>query len=293
MLSIKNTRLYVDKIRIMGKKNNTFIYLIIFVCIVMLLNGAVVRKNPPKTKTNVVPAGGPNYEQMFSDGKLRIAIFWGYDHPRDTIIKSLPAFTALNGKRLFYRGYPISIEIGMITQIDKDPRGIFKTALEDPSVDVVIYSGHARYGTGMAFSAIDDIFRCGNGDMIEDRHTKPYKIVKAGSEDLDATVFPRSYKLIFLNCCDSGGHFRDSWQKRFVECNAPVDLLTVEEPVFNFYDYKRVLDLLQDLVVFADWGKIKTRYDSEIYKRKNKLIIDTVQERYSQQVMRKAQLTAP
>lgn len=277
----------------MNKKYYAFIYLIILTASIMLLNGAAVRKNPSKTKSNFTPAGGPNYEQMFADGKLRIAIFWGYDHPRDTIIKSLPAFTALNGKRLFYKGYPIKIEVGMITQIDKNPKEIFKTALEDPSVDVVIYSGHARYGTGMAFAAIDDIFRCGNGDMIEDRHTKPYKIVKAGSEDLDETVFPRSYKLIFLNCCDSGGHFRDSWQKRFLECHAPVDLLTVEEPVFNFYDYKRVLDLLQDLVVFADWNKIKTHYDSEVYKRRNKLIIDTVHDRYSNQVLRNAQLNTP
>ena len=249
-----------------------------FIClllIALILNGAAVRRTVQRTTNDTLPIGSPNYEAMFGDGKLRIAIFWGYDHPRDTIIGSLPIFTTLNGKKLFYKGLPVTIEVGMITQIDKNPKNIFKMALEDPTVDIVIYSGHARYGGGMAFSSLNDIFKCGNGDFIEDRHKKPYKIIKATSEDLDSTIFPNNYKIVFLNCCDSDGHFRESWKRRFFECGSPIELLTVEYPVFNFYDHKRVLNLLQNMLTFADWKTIKSHYDSEIYKRRNRLIVDS------------------
>ncbi len=225
-----------------------------FFCLAMvaiLLNGAAVRRSVERGAKDVIPKGQPNYEAMFADGKLRIAVFWGWDHPRDTIMGSFPAFETLNGKRLYYRGKPVLIEIGMITQINQNPKGIFKKALEDPTIDVVIYSGHARYGGGMAFSSMDDIFKCGNGDLIEDRH-------------------------VMLNCCDSQGHFRQSWGNRFRECSAPIDLLTVEFPVFNLYDHRRVLNLLRDLLSFSDWKTVKKHYDSEVHKRNNRLIIDPV-----------------
>jgi hypothetical protein len=164
----------------------------------------------------------------------------------------------------------------MVTQINKNPKNIFKQALEDKSIDVIIYSGHARYGKGMAFAAKDDIFRCGNGDLIEDRHTKPFKVFKATSEDLDSTNFPPTYRIIMLNCCDSQGHFRESWGRRFAQCNAPVDLVTVEFPVFNYYDHRRVLNFLRELLSFSDWKTIKKSYDSEIHKRKNRLIVKPV-----------------
>jgi hypothetical protein len=189
---------------------------------------------------------------------------------------SFPAFETLNGKRLYYKGRPIKIEIGMITQINQNPKSIFKQALEDKTIDVVIYSGHARYGGGMAFQTMNDIFRSGNGDLVEDRHTKPFRVYRATSEDLDATNFPENYRIIMLNCCDSEGHFRKSWSNRFKACNAPIDLLTVEYPVFNLYDNYRVLNLLQDLLAFADWKTIKKNYDSQIHKRKNRLIVKPV-----------------
>jgi hypothetical protein len=77
-----------------------------------------------------------------------------------------------------------------------------------------------------------------------------------------------------LNCCDSDGPFRES-KRRFFECGSPIELLTVEYPVFNFYDHKRVLNLLQNMLTFADWKTIKSHYDSEIYKRRNRLIVDS------------------
>jgi hypothetical protein len=251
-----------------------------FICLTLLavlLNGAAVRRTVERSAKDPIPKGQPNYEAMFADGKLRIAVFWGWDHPRDTIMGSFPAFETLNGKRLYYRGKPVLIEIGMITQINQNPKAIFKKALEDPTIDVFIYSGHARYGGGMAFASMDDIFKCGNGDLIEDRHVTPFRIVRATSDDLDATKFPEhAYKIVMLNCCDSQGHFRQSWGRRFKECSAPVDLLTVEFPVFNLYDHRRVLNFLRDLLAFSDWKTIKKHYDSEIHKRKNRLIIDPV-----------------
>lgn len=248
----------------------------ILTLVAIFLNGASIRRSVERAVKDVVPKGQPNYEAMFADGKLRIAVFWGWDHPRDTIMGSFPAFETLNGKKLYYRGRPVLIEIGMITQINENPKSIFKKALEDPTIDIVIYSGHARYGSGMAFASMDDIFKCGNGDLIEDRHVKPFRVFKATAEDLEATEFSQSYKIVMLNCCDSQGHFRDSWGRRFNECSAPIDLLTVEFPVFNLYDHRRVLNLLRDLLAFADWKTIKQHYDSEIHKRANRLIIDPV-----------------
>lgn len=248
---------------------------LVLTLIAVFLNGAAVRRGVERSIKDPAPKGQPDYDAMFADGKLRIAVFWGWDHPRDTIMGSFPAFETLNGRRLYYNGKPVLIEIGMITQINEKPKSIFKAALEDPTIDIVIYSGHARYGSGMAFESMDDIFRCGNGDLIEDRHVKPFRVYKATSDDLDATVFPNSYKIVMINACDSNGHFRQSWTRRFKECSAPIDLLTVEFPVFNLYDHRRVLNLLRDLLAFSDWKTIKSHYDAEVHRRVNRLKIDT------------------
>ncbi|MFZ2960934.1 MAG: hypothetical protein WA705_28985 [Candidatus Ozemobacteraceae bacterium] len=233
-------------------------------------------KDPPRTHQKYVPDGRPWYEAMFADGVLRIAVFWGWDHPRETVEAVYPAFETLNGKTAYFRGHKARIEIGIITQVSDRPRDLFQAALEDPSIDVVIYSGHARYGGGMAFAERDDIFRSGNGEMIEDRHTRPFQHFRATSEDLEATQFPSSYRMILLNCCDSEAHFRKSWGARMKECGAPVDLLTVEYPVYNLYDNIRVLNLVQDLLSFSDWKTIKAHYDSEVHQRKNYLVMSPV-----------------
>jgi len=263
----------ISSLRFSGRLK--FLSIILFCFVVLLLNGAV-KKEPARTKGKKIPNGRPWYESMFSDGVFRIAVFWGWDHPRDTIEAVFPAFETLNGKNVYFNGKKARIEIGLITQVSGNPRELFKSALEDPSIDLVIYSGHARYGGGMAFADRYDIFRSGNGEMVEDRHTKPYHYFQATSEDLDATQFPESYRIIVLNCCDSENHFRESWTRRLSECNAPVDLLTVEYPVFNLYDHRRVLNLIQDLLSFSDWKTIKDHYDSEVYKRKNRLVINPV-----------------
>ena len=247
-----------------------------FLAVLIFLTGMTVRKTPERRANDTAAKGRPVYEDMFRDGRFRVLVFWGWDHPRDTIMGVIPAFDTLNGKRFYYRGRPVQIEIGMITQINNNPKQIFKSALEDPTIDVVIYSGHGRYGRGMAFTDMEDIFHCGNGDVVEDRHVKPYRNIKASSEDLDSTVFPQTYKIIMLNTCDSNGHFRQSWGKRFKMCNAPVDLVTVEYPVFNYYDHVRVLNFLQDLLSFSNWKTIKKHYDSEVHKRKNRLIIEPI-----------------
>ncbi len=262
--------------RIVRLKKYALLFCVLFASIALMLNGMTVRKNPTRRAKDTAAKGRPVYEELFRDGRLRIAVFWGWDHPRDTIMGSFPAFETLNGKRLYYKGRPVQIEIGMITQVNDNPKKVFKKALEDPTIDVVIYSGHGRYGRGMAFTNMEDIFHCGNGDVVEDRHVKPYRNIEATSEDLDTTRFPQSYKIIMLNTCDSNGHFRECWTRRFRECNSPVDLLTVEYPVFNYYDHKRVLNLLQDLLAFADWKTIKKHYDSEVHKRKNRLIIEPI-----------------
>ncbi|HOT28259.1 MAG TPA: hypothetical protein PLU72_08705 [Candidatus Ozemobacteraceae bacterium] len=233
-------------------------------------------KDPPRRHQNTIFPGRPWYESMFGDNILRIAVFWGWDHPREAVEATFPAFETLNGKHVYYRGRKARIEIGVITQVSPNPKALFKSALEDPSVDVIIYSGHARYGGGMAFSDRDDIFRSGNGEMIEDRHTKPYKYFKASSEDLDDTLFPNSYRIIMLNCCDSEAHFRESWTRRIRETGGVADLVLVEYPVFNLYDNRRVLNLIQDLLSFADWKTIKQHYDSEIHKRRNSLVVEPV-----------------
>lgn len=233
-------------------------------------------KEPPRLHANRIIEGRPWYEAMFSDGVLRIAVFWGWDHPRETIEAAFPAFETLSGKTLYFRGHKARIEIGMFTSVSERPKEMFQAALEDPSIDVVIYSGHARYGGGMAFAERDDIFRSGNGEMIEDRHTRPFKYFRATAEDLEATSFPSSYRIVMLNCCDSEAHFRESWNRRLRECGAPVDLLLVEYPVYNLYDHRRVLNLLQDLLQFNDWKTIKRHYDSEIHKRKNSLVVEPV-----------------
>ncbi|MBF0498923.1 MAG: hypothetical protein HQM09_02215 [Candidatus Riflebacteria bacterium] len=273
---------------------------IIILCFAMFLNGAKAKKPTAKvhkkkaavskaavdehapstdiarTHQKFVPEGRPWYEAMFADGVIRIAVFWGWDHPRETIEAVYPAFETLNGKTVYYKGHKARIEIGIITQVSDKPRDMFQAALEDPSIDIVIYSGHARYGGGMAFAERDDIFRSGNGEMVEDRHTRPFRYFKATAEDLEATEFPSSYRIVMLNCCDSEAHFRKSWSARLKECGAPVDLITVEYPVFNLYDNRRVLNFVQDLLLFNDWKTIKSHYDSEVHQHNNYFVVNPV-----------------
>ena len=115
-----------------------------FLAVLIFLTGMTVRKTPERRANDTAAKGRPVYEDMFRDGRFRVLVFWGWDHPRDTIMGVIPAFDTLNGKRFYYRGRPVQIEIGMITQINNNPKQIFKSALEDPTIDVVIYSGHGR-----------------------------------------------------------------------------------------------------------------------------------------------------
>lgn len=254
-------------------------FLMVAMLVVIFLNGAKTKKpappkkEPKRTHAGYVPKGRPWYERMFADGNLRIALFWGWDHPRETIEAVFPAFETLNGKNVYFNGRRARIELGVFTSITPNVKSLFKDALEDPTIDVVIYSGHARYGGGMAFSTRDDIFRSGNGEEIEDRHTEPYRYFKATAEDLEATRFPQDYRIIMLNCCDSEDHFRQSWSRRFSECTAPIDLITVEFPVYNLYDHVRILNFVQDLLSLSDWKTIRKHYDSEVHKRKNRLVV--------------------
>ncbi len=237
---------------------------------------AAARKEPARHHFSRKIAGRPWYEAMLGDGRFRIAVFWGWDHPREVIEAVFPAFRALHGKNIYFGGHRARIEIGLLTQVSDRPKEAFRAALEDPTIDVVIYSGHARYGGGMAFAERDDIFRSGNGEMIEDRHTVPYRYSRATAEDLEATEFPKQYKIVLLNCCDSEAHFRESWTRRIRECGAIIDLATIEFPVFNLYDHRRVLGLLQDLLTFQSWQSIKEHYDAEIHKRPNFLVVRPV-----------------
>lgn len=264
-----------------NRQSRRLVFLLAAVLLVIFLNGAKkktaaptpARKEPKRTHANYVPKGRPWYERMFADGILRIALFWGWDHPRETIEAVFPAFEMLNGKTVYFNGRAARIELGVFTSVTPNAKALFKDALEDPTIDVVIYSGHARYGGGMAFSHKDDIFRSGNGELIEDRHETPYRYYHATSEDLDATRFPPEYRIIMLNSCDSEAHFRQSWTRRFSECSAPIDLLTVEFPVFNLYDHVRILNLIRDLLALSDWKTIKLHYDSEVHRRKNRLVV--------------------
>lgn len=255
---------------------NRIVSILLLILFAFVLQGANVRRQARRSHGNIIPKGRPWYEQMFADKVLRIAVFWGWDHPRETIEGVFHAFETLNGKNVYYNGRKAVIEIGLITQIHRNPRGLFKAALEDPTIDIVLYSGHARFGAGPAFAHRDDIFRCGNGDYIEDRHSKPYRILEAIGDDLQNTRFPQTYRIVMLNCCDSEGHFRESWTERIRECAAPIDLVTVEYPVFNLYDDRRVLAFIKGILSLSDWKSIKERYDSEIHRRENRLVVKPI-----------------
>lgn len=252
----------------------------VLVFISLFVSGSTVRRTPARNHGDIIPAGSPHYDELFANGMLRIAVFWGWDHPREAVMGSFPVFETLNGRTLFYQGRPVEVEIGMITQINDDPLDLFVQTLEDPEIDVVIYSGHARFGQGMAFETKHDIFRSGKGDLVEDRHVTPHKVVRATATDLQKVRFPEQYKIVFINACDSEDHFRESWTRRFIECNAPVDLVTVEYPVFNLHDDRRVMTFVRDLVSFADWKTIKKNYDAQVHRRKNKLVVKPVKIEY-------------
>lgn len=250
-------------------------FLLLFT-IAIFLNGSTFRKNPKRGQNNIKVSGWPAYHQMFGDGLFRIYVFWGWEHPKETILNVIPTLDALNGKYFYFQGRPVRIEVGMCSPITSGAKEIFKNALEDPTIDLVIYSGHGRYGRGMAFEGQEDIFRSGDGDVVEDRSHKPYKYVKADDYHLKNTSFPPVHKIVLLNCCDSEGHFRKAWNKRFQECKAPIELVTVEYPVFNLYDDVRVVNFITDLLNLADWPTIKENYEAEVHKRKNILLVNPV-----------------
>ena len=112
--------------RIVRLKKCAILFCVLFASVALMLNGMTVRKNPTRRAKDTAAKGRPVYEELFRDGRLRIAVFWGWDHPRDTIMGSFPAFETLNGKRLYYKGRPVQIEIGMITQVNDNPKKVFK-----------------------------------------------------------------------------------------------------------------------------------------------------------------------
>jgi len=186
----------------------------------------------------------PEYDKMFADGRLDTTIAVGYDegkaHIGETkkIVKGLKAdgYTPVDYSKLsdkqrtklgltkdrydpnaqyFHKtfkdpktGKNVDNVVRLVTPgtDGKKARASFKKAMEQD--EMVIYSGHARYGTGPDF---DDIKK-GDGNFVVDEkgnrsHSAPpsylKKAIKGRGTDLDQLQKRPKYQMLVMSACST------------------------------------------------------------------------------------------
>ncbi|GIW72206.1 MAG: hypothetical protein KatS3mg102_1748 [Planctomycetota bacterium] len=247
----------------------------------------------------------PDYEALFEDGRLDMTIAFGYDEhgtTPGTVRSTLRGLTeqgfrridpqalaaeererlGLSGERYlpgasyYHRrftdpetGRPIDAVVRVITpDSDPDPANVaamFRRALEQD--EVVIYDGHARYGTGPDF---DDI-HSGRGNFVIDERGNPpdshasrppdylRNAIRGRDTDLAGTGGPGRYQLLYFNAC-STENYLPNLRERFPGRNtANTDIVTTTLPTYIASGPEHVLNFVSGLTGRASMNAIEER----------------------------------
>ncbi len=166
----------------------------------------------------------PEYEALFADGVLQVALAIGYD---ELGFHEAEVHKTVAG--LFARGYrpaslsererfgleaatlawvrppppdgdAVTVVLELITPETPDAKARFARAMA--RTELVLYGGHARYGSGPDFDHISSPA----GNYVIGAPTKP-GVVALGPNDLPTTDFTPEYQLVFFDGCSTHHYF--------------------------------------------------------------------------------------
>ncbi len=272
--------------------------------------GALKQTAPAPGKTLVRSA---EYDKMFADGRLDTTIAVGYDegkaHLKETrkILKGLRAdgykavdYSKLSDKertklgltkdrydpnaQYFHKtfkdsktGKDIDNVVRLITPGagGKKARDSYKQALEQD--ELVIYSGHARYGTGPDF---DDIKK-GDGNFVIDEkgnrtHDKPpsylKKSIKGRDSDLGQIKKKPAYQMVVMSACTTDAYLHNLRGSKFQgRDNSNTDVVSTTQPTWVGTGAKHVLAFTKGVTerqtrsdMMQTHNKIETDYSARL-----------------------------
>ena len=184
----------------------------------------------------------PEYDRMFADGVMRTTIGVGFDEggaQREEIRKLVEGLTGQGYqsvdvsqmsddqirtqlgvepntidrdgtyfvKRFQHNGRDVTALTRLITPETPNARDRFADAMAND--EVVVYSGHGRYGSGPDF---DDINSAAGNYRIGDPSERGK--VALGQNDLRRTQFTNGYQLMFFDGCNTRGYLDDMRSSR-------------------------------------------------------------------------------
>jgi peptidoglycan hydrolase-like protein with peptidoglycan-binding domain len=225
----------------------------------------------------------PEYDKMMSDGVLSTTIAVGYDEDgndvsqRKEVVEGLVKrgfqrldVTGLSDaqlqakgldassidksatyylKTMEHQGKPVQSLVKLVDRNATNPKGQFANAMKKD--DLVIYSGHARYGSGPDF---DDIKKKDGNFVIGEAYEQGH--VNYGGNDLKNTKLSDNYQLMFFDGC-STKHYVDDLRSipknksadnlDIVASNRPVSWSTGTSDVFTMLDGVMAKKSIQDI----------------------------------------------
>lgn len=270
--------------------------------------GALKQAAPAPGKKLVRSA---EYDKMFADGRLDTTIAVGYDegkaHLGETgkIVKGLRAdgykpvdYSKLTDKQrtklgltkdrydsnaqYFHKtfkdpktGKDIDNVVRLVTPGSggKKARESFKKAMEQD--EMVIYSGHARYGTGPDF---DDI-KSGDGNFVIDEkgnrtHSPPpsylKKSIKGRGTDLDQLTTKPKYQMLVMSACSTDAYLHNLRGSKFPgRDHGNTDIVGTTQPTWVGTGAKHVLAFTTGATqrqtqadMMKQHNKIETKYSA-------------------------------
>jgi hypothetical protein len=156
----------------------------------------------------------PEYGELFKDGVLNATVAIGYDEDnsdlteRAQVIDGLKerGFTSKDGVTFEkpFEAYGKSVR-AVVTLIDRGSakaKQQFQRAME--TGELVVYAGHARYGSGPDFDPIGSP----DGNYVMGKSYAPGHVV-FGANDLKRSRFTNGYQLMFFDACQTIDYLKD------------------------------------------------------------------------------------
>jgi peptidoglycan hydrolase-like protein with peptidoglycan-binding domain len=230
----------------------------------------------------------PEYDKMMADGVLNTTIAVGYDEDGNDVsqrqelvqglvergfapldvtnmndaalkAKGLDPATIDKGasyylKSMEHNGKPVQALVKIVDRNAPNPKGQFADSMKKD--DLVIYSGHARYGSGPDF---DDIHSKDGNFVIGEAYEAGH--VTYGENDLKKTKLSDNYQLMFFDGC-STKHYVDDLRSvpknksaenlDIVASNRPISWSTSTPDVFAMLDGVMQKKSIQDIKTTLD-----------------------------------------
>src|SRR5581483_1793161 len=148
----------------------------------------------------------PEYDQLFQDGVLNATVAVGYDEAdsdldeRAQVVAGLRqrGFTSSDGvnweKPFEAQGKNVLAKVHLIDRDSPQAKQQFARAID--GAELVVYAGHARYGSGPDFDPIDSPA----GNYVMGPSYSPGHVV-FGANDLAKAKMMNGYQLMFFDAC--------------------------------------------------------------------------------------------